>query len=1103
MTPLARACLHKHVDAAQAFLKDGADMRAVDDLGRNALRCAVDLSAPTIQAGSPGPPSEDVEDVAGADDVRLLGSCPPPETEVKSALLVELLASRGADVEDGGQVAPLLEAIRQSNRLAVQALLRFGAKPRWLLSAIEAAPSGIVSDLLIALANPFERRNGKSALDVAFRRGDEEITTLLRDCIGDHERQHHTFSQEDAEDSEDISEHSECLGLSRETLRLRRRPCKASTPPPQSIPAPRKSLVSFTLLMATEPSTRLPDATIAQTSGLRDVHRVAAKSGAAAASKAVWTALQRFCFWLTENRWFQFVMFTALISVLFFPDLWIIVDVKNNDGLDILLCVIFALFILEWLVQVVALPRYSNSFFFWMDIVGVLSVPLDLSLISDSLPMSFDNAVVMRAARCARLGARAGRFTKLVKLLRFLPGVKIDVGHVGGAGTAKTLSSELMLSLSTRISCLILLMVMVLPLFDLVTYPENDFSMKAWMEALDYTLVNYPSELDDSVSGFQGFFADKDYFPYAITWTFLNDTSGTRELGTAPRRASNSNTISAGSNRVQAQFNFQTNNVADAACNAALLVVVIVLMMGFSLLLSNAVSAIVLQPLETLLSGVKLMASKIFRSVNSLSATMEAKEEEVARTRRLDEAEGFLDETDLLERVIERLAALSAITLKNSSIEAQMLEQMGEDSRAVFQGYTIHAPVSKVLQSPILSLQTSHGGSFASESGGFLEATAADLTLALEQHLQHGDLDWAHVNSWEFDSLAVEEKDRRLVCLCFLIFHFGLGYTGHLQQVFTNFIETAASGYGAVGSVPYHNWNHAVDVAHCVFRFLSLCSMECFLSSHERYALIISSLCHDIGHPGLNNPFLAETSHELAIRYNDRSPLEMMHCATLFEIASHPRTAVFATLDKVQYREVRQVCIEAILHTDNTHHFSMVKDLQVMYEMNSDVFDIAMQMHHTQQMEFPPQEVLNLFLETEKKKTMRNLLLHLSDISNPTKPFPIAKRWAWLIIDEFFYQGDRERELGLVVQPLFDREKVNRPHSQIGFIEFFVVPFVFAAVHVLPPLAECGTQLMTNLHTWCDEWISTTKPKPDAEEQAKVWDRIAKLEAKYVFRDGF
>ena len=42
---------------------------------------------------------------------------------------------------------------------------------------------------------------------------------------------------------------------------------------------------------------------------------------------------------------------------------------------------------------------------------------------------------------------------------------------------------------------------------------------------------------------------------------------------------------------------------------------------------------------------------------------------------------------------------------------------------------------------------------------------------------------------------------------------------------------------------------------------------------------------------------------------------------------------------------VHQVCIEAILHTDNTQHFAMVKELQMLYEMNSDVFDISMQMY--------------------------------------------------------------------------------------------------------------------------------------------------------------
>jgi len=808
--------------------------------------------------------------------------------------------------------------------------------------------------------------------------------------------------------------------------------------------------------------------------------------------------VQPTCRRVNRNRNFQLLMFAALLVVLFFPDLWIVCDVDSNEGLDAILVLVLVLFVVELLVQAVGTPKtYINSFFFWMDIVGLLSVPLDHSMVSDSLPQNLDNAVVMRAARTARLGARAGRFTKLVKLLRFLPGIEQDESAPGTVGTAKTMSNALMTSLSTRVSCLIIVMVMVLPIFEMATYPENDYSMKTWMNSLAFTLGRYGADaMERRLDDFEAFYDDKDYYPFEVHWHTNNGTSGNSRLqGRRPRRARNELEIKADSGSLRALFNFGSQNRIDAVCNMVLIVVIIILMMGFSMLLSNAVSSIVLRPLENLLRGVKRMASKIFKSVTHMAAKC-GKEGQGGAGANEDNTD-FVNETELLEKVIDKLAALSAITMMSSPIDAETLEQLGETDRAVLQGFSQE-------QLPAIQIRETDGGGSQplSEVGRSKSGTTEELVQALERHLEEAGLAWGLVDSWGFNALCMEERQRQLACLCFLIFHIGLSYDAKQQSCLASFVEAAATGYSSPTKVPYHNWYHAVDVTHCVFRLLALCATERFLSNVERFALVVSAVCHDIGHPGLNNPFLVETSHDLAIRYNDRSPLENMHCAKLFEIVSQPKTAVFGFLDKQQYKEVRQVCIEAILHTDNIHHFAMVKEMQMLYEMNSDVFDIALQMHQTGQVDFPPKEICDILGEPEKRKSIRNLLLHFSDISNPTKPFSICKRWAWLIVDEFFQQGDREKELGITVQPLNDRDKVNRPYSQVGFIEFFVAPFAFATVRLLPPLMACTDQMMQNLASWAEEW-SSASPPPDAEDLAKLQDRIAKLEAKFVFRDGF
>jgi cAMP-specific phosphodiesterase 4 len=45
---------------------------------------------------------------------------------------------------------------------------------------------------------------------------------------------------------------------------------------------------------------------------------------------------------------------------------------------------------------------------------------------------------------------------------------------------------------------------------------------------------------------------------------------------------------------------------------------------------------------------------------------------------------------------------------------------------------------------------------------------------------------------------------------------------------------------------------------------------------------------HDLGHPGRNNAFQVATESELALLYNDKSVLEMMHISKAFQLLKEP-----------------------------------------------------------------------------------------------------------------------------------------------------------------------------------------------------------------------
>ncbi|KAJ2868050.1 hypothetical protein GGI22_000913 [Coemansia erecta] len=69
--------------------------------------------------------------------------------------------------------------------------------------------------------------------------------------------------------------------------------------------------------------------------------------------------------------------------------------------------------------------------------------------------------------------------------------------------------------------------------------------------------------------------------------------------------------------------------------------------------------------------------------------------------------------------------------------------------------------------------------------------------------------------------------------------------------------------------VPYHSFNHAIDVVVKLYYVLSDLQASSYLASYDIACLIISGICHDAGHPGLNNLFQKNADTELAKRYPD------------------------------------------------------------------------------------------------------------------------------------------------------------------------------------------------------------------------------------------
>ncbi|MGH0129307.1 UNVERIFIED_CONTAM: hypothetical protein FKN15_001937 [Acipenser sinensis] len=157
------------------------------------------------------------------------------------------------------------------------------------------------------------------------------------------------------------------------------------------------------------------------------------------------------------------------------------------------------------------------------------------------------------------------------------------------------------------------------------------------------------------------------------------------------------------------------------------------------------------------------------------------------------------------------------------------------------------------------------------------------------------------------------------------------------------------------------------------------------------------------------------------------------------------------------------VSTDLVLATDMSKHMTLLADLKTMVETKKVTSSGGLLLDHY----------------TDRMQVLRNMV-HCADLSNPTKPLELYRQWTDRIMEEFFRQGDKERERGMEISPMCDKHTASVEKSQVGFIDYIVHPLWETWGDLVHPDAQDILDTLEDNRDWYQNMIpQSPSPPPD------------------------
>lgn len=286
---------------------------------------------------------------------------------------------------------------------------------------------------------------------------------------------------------------------------------------------------------------------------------------------------------------------------------------------------------------------------------------------------------------------------------------------------------------------------------------------------------------------------------------------------------------------------------------------------------------------------------------------------------------------------------------------------------------------------------------------------------------------------------------------------------------------------------PYHNALHAASVMHamhCLLEHGGLAeAVAPALGEADpklvKMACLLAAAVHDYEHLGLSNGFLVKTAHERALRHNGEHVNESHHVDAAFALLSQPELDFLEQVPATVTSRLRELAVVIVLGTDMADHGQIIKTFEDRF--GTAIAGSADCAAAGSAKPRPPMQACEAATEAEAELLLQ-VAMKCADLGHLTLSWEEHVPWVECLEQEFFIQGDKEKELGLELSFLMDREKPGLSQTQVGFYGFVVMPLFKALTSVLPGAEPLMQGAAANHRSW--KAIEDAKAQEAKEQQS-------------------